>query len=248
MTGPVTGEAARGSVWGGAGDGAYQALLAADWRFRGARGGAYGLFQEMEDKDAHLAAVLQTRKAALLACGWRVTPADASPAAAAAARLVDETLRAIPDLHGGLYHLLDALGKGFALAEVMWRVDPHAPAGRQISVGGLKARFQGDFAFDADGGLWMLDAPGMSGPGGAAGVASEHDSQAWREAPPLLPRPGEPSVWARGARPMPARKFVHFANQGHAANPYGTALCARAYWLHWFKKNNLKFWATHNEK
>jgi phage gp29-like protein len=47
---------------------------------------------------------------------------------------------------------------------------------------------------------------------------------------------------------MPERKFIRFHFRPCPLAPYGTPLCAKAYWYYWFKKNNLKFWSLYNEK
>lgn len=207
-----------------------------DWRWRGARGGIYALYQEMEDKDGHLFSVLQTRKNALLGCAWKVSPAGESAAEKQAAVAVEQALAAVPNLQGALFHLLDALAKGYALAEILWQVDSKTGA---VWPSAIHGRYQGDFAFDADGALWLLD------PVGASRDLTGFDS---RDTPALLPHPGECMVQARGARRMPDRKFLHFAFQGNSCSPYGAGLCAKAYWYNWFKKNNLRFWAIYNEK
>ena len=62
--------------------------------WRGWPGGAFALFREMEESDAHLHSVLQTRKNCLLACDWRVMPADDSAAASGLARDIERALRA----------------------------------------------------------------------------------------------------------------------------------------------------------
>lgn len=230
---PVMREMAQGCAYAGGLDTAYQAAMLRDSRLACGPGGMYRLFQQMEDTDAHLFAVLQTRKNALLACEWRVIPADDTPEALRAADLVRRVMDRIPRLQSALYHLLDAVGKGFAVTEVLWRLNRETD---EIQVEDLRSRFQGDFAFDGDGELYLLGIPGHS----------EFRIQKSELPSRLLPRPGEAQVWSAGARRMPARKFLHMAFQGNRCNPYGAALCAKAYWYHWYKRNNLQFWSTYN--
>ena len=234
VSGELSGRAA--AAYGGSLDAAYQAMLSAEWQWRGARGGAYSLFQEMEDRDAHLFAALQTRKNCLTGRGWKVVAADDSPRAAAVAGFVESAIGALPDFEGALFQLLDAFAKGFSIAEVIWRAE-----GGGVTPAALKCRFQAAFAFDRAGALWLLEDP-------ASGAASVPQGVGGVSAPDLLPRPGEAMVWAPRATRMPERKFLHFAFQGNLASPYGSPLCAKAYWYYWFKKSNLRQWAHYNDK
>jgi phage gp29-like protein len=230
---PVQSELAGGAAAGFAQAALCRALAATEWAARGPDG-AYGLFAEMEDKNAHLFATLQTRKNMLAAAEWKVIEAGDSPQDRAVAGLVREVLAGIPDFRGALFHLLDAFAKGWAVLEILWTVD--AATGRTM-VRALRGRPAGAFALDASGRLYLLE--GGAGGGGHGAVTLPGD---------LLPRPGETAVWARGARLMPERKFVRFVFQGGPTAPYGSPLCAKAYWYYWFKKNNVKFWAVYNEK
>ncbi|MHB8067453.1 MAG: phage portal protein family protein [Desulfobaccales bacterium] len=80
------------------------------------------LFEEMEEKDAHLASLLQTRKLAVLSLDYEVLPYAKNPEDEDIAGFVREVLQALPDVEGALLDLLDAIGKGFALAEIIWEV------------------------------------------------------------------------------------------------------------------------------
>ena len=81
------------------------------------------LFEEMEEKDAHLAALLQTRKLAVLSLDYEVLPYSRSRRDREIADFISEVVFRVQDLEGALLDLLDALGKGFALAELIWDVD-----------------------------------------------------------------------------------------------------------------------------
>ncbi len=80
------------------------------------------LFEEMEEKDAHLASLLQTRKLAVLSLDYEVVPYAKTREDEAIAQFVYEVLQALPDVEGALLDLLDAIAKGFALAEIIWEV------------------------------------------------------------------------------------------------------------------------------
>ena len=91
------------------------------------------LFEEMEEKDAHLAALLQTRKLAVLGKDYEVLPYSKNPEDQAIAEFVGEVVYGIPNLEEALLDLLDAIGKGFALSEIIWEV-----AGGRARVAELK--------------------------------------------------------------------------------------------------------------
>jgi len=80
------------------------------------------LFEEMEEKDAHLTAILQTRKMAVLGKDYEVLPYGATPEDERIGAQVGEMVYAIPSLEEALLDMLDAIGKGFALSEIIWEV------------------------------------------------------------------------------------------------------------------------------
>jgi phage gp29-like protein len=81
------------------------------------------LFEEMEEKDAHLASLLQTRKLSVLSLDYEVLPYADTPEDRKIAEAVGDVVFSIPDLESAFLDLLDAIGKGFALAEIIWGVD-----------------------------------------------------------------------------------------------------------------------------
>jgi phage gp29-like protein len=92
----------------------------------GSPAAAMQLFEEMEEKDAHLFAVAQTRRLALTGLDWTVVSAaevhdvaDRSAADAAAAH-AREVLLGLDDFDAVLQHLSLALGRNVALAEIVW--------------------------------------------------------------------------------------------------------------------------------
>ncbi len=91
------------------------------------------LFEEMEEKDAHLASLLQTRKLAVLSLDYEVLPYAKTPEDERIAEAVGELVYRIPNIEGSFLDLLDAIGKGFALAEIVWALD-----GGQAQVSELK--------------------------------------------------------------------------------------------------------------
>jgi phage gp29-like protein len=77
---------------------------------------------DIEEKDLHYRAVLQTRKLAVAGLPWDVQPADESRAAKKAADLTRRVLESI-DLPELAVQMLDALSKGYAVAEIIWQTD-----------------------------------------------------------------------------------------------------------------------------
>lgn len=80
------------------------------------------LFSEMEEKDAHLYSCLQTRKLAVAGRDLDVVPAGGSAVDEDAAAFVREALGGVDNLEDSLVDLMDAVGKGFAVTEIIWDV------------------------------------------------------------------------------------------------------------------------------
>lgn len=74
---------------------------------------------DIEEKDLHYASVLQTRKLAVAGLPIKITPADESRAAKQAAALCEDVLGRL-DLPALAIDLLDAVSKGYGVAELMW--------------------------------------------------------------------------------------------------------------------------------
>ena len=81
------------------------------------------IFADMEERDTHIAAEMGKRKHALLGLDWDiVAPRNATPAEEAAAEWVKEVLQdAIDPLEDLITFLMEAVGHGFACAELEWK-------------------------------------------------------------------------------------------------------------------------------
>ncbi len=90
-------------------------------------------FEEMEEKDAHLAGILQTRKMAVLGLDYEVLPYSEEAADQAIAQFVGEIIYGLDDFEGMLLDLLDAIGKGMSMCEIHWEI-----AGKRATVAGLR--------------------------------------------------------------------------------------------------------------
>lgn len=78
------------------------------------------LFEEMEEKDLHLGGTLQTRKQAVAGMSWEILPASESAEDKKIAAATIEMIEYIENFDDVLLDLLDAIGKGFAVQEIMW--------------------------------------------------------------------------------------------------------------------------------
>jgi phage gp29-like protein len=120
---------------------------------RGEAGGrATALYEEMEAKDPALFSDLQTRKLAVAGLPWEVIAAGPDAADKDVATWVAGALRRIPGFVRDLRQLLDAVGKGFAVSEIMWGLD----ADGRVSVADIRSRNQRRFAFTTENELRLL--------------------------------------------------------------------------------------------
>ncbi len=91
------------------------------------------LYEQMEEKDAHLFSVANTRRLAVTGLEWEVVsaaelpswqaargPARSRGSADEAAAFCDETLRTLPGFEEALTHLSLAIGRNLALVELVW--------------------------------------------------------------------------------------------------------------------------------
>ena len=82
------------------------------------------LFEEMEEKDAHLFSQMQTRKLAVTGLDWEVQPFSPDDEQdKAIAEWIKDQLLGIENLDDILTDLLDAIGKGVSIMEIIWGVD-----------------------------------------------------------------------------------------------------------------------------
>ncbi len=78
------------------------------------------LFGEMEEKDLHLGGILQTRKLAVSGLNWDILPASESAEDKKIAAAATEMIEYLENFEDGILDMLDAIGKGFAVQEIMW--------------------------------------------------------------------------------------------------------------------------------
>jgi len=78
------------------------------------------LFEEMEEKDAHLASQFQVRKLAVQGLPWEVTPRTETARARETAAFCRDFLDGFTDFEEHVLDLLDALAKGYSTMEILW--------------------------------------------------------------------------------------------------------------------------------
>ncbi|QFQ88258.1 DUF935 family protein [Paracoccus kondratievae] len=80
------------------------------------------LAEQMEEKDLHYAAVLGVRKRAIRSLELHVDPGDESEPARKLAEMTRDILMA-PAIRTSLIDMMDAIGKGFSVCEIVWERD-----------------------------------------------------------------------------------------------------------------------------
>lgn len=81
------------------------------------------LFEEMEEKDAHLFAQMQTRKLSVTGLDWKIQPFSEEEQDKRIAEFIQAQLERFENMDEILMDLLDAIGKGISIMEILWDVD-----------------------------------------------------------------------------------------------------------------------------
>jgi len=100
------------------------------------------LFEEMEEKDCHLGSVLQTRKLSVAGLDWEILPASDDKEDKKIADQAKEMIEYIENWDDALTDMLDAVGKGFSVLEIMWEISEG-----QVWINELKWVHQKRFTF-----------------------------------------------------------------------------------------------------
>ena len=101
------------------------------------------LFEEMEEKDPHLFSQLQTRKNAVTGLDYEINPFGSEPMDKEIAEFVREQLGSLENFEDIETDLLDAIGKGFAVSEIIWGFDEG-----HVVIQDIKWRHQKRFFWD----------------------------------------------------------------------------------------------------
>jgi phage gp29-like protein len=180
---------------------------------------AMWLAESMEEKYLHYRSVLATRKLQVSALPIQVTPASNERADLRAADLVRDFLQG-PILRGALFDILDAVGKGFSVSELIW--DLQSGEWRPSRI---EWRFPQWFLFDRVDGKTILM---RGGPGDGA--------DAFR---------ADPAELLRGnfGTPLPPRKFITHIHRSKSGLPIRGGLARPASWAYMFQNFTVKSWA-----
>ena len=109
------------------------------------------LFEEMEEKDTHLASELQTRKNAVHGLDYEIAPWSESAEDKKIRDFVADCIFNLDTFDDAILDLLDAVGKGYSLCEILWSTDGgKAVVGRIEWIHAKKAVFYERLAAD----LW----------------------------------------------------------------------------------------------
>lgn len=102
------------------------------------------LFEEFEEKDPHLFAQLQTRKNAVTGLDYEVIPFSDDERDKEIAGFIEEQIGSIENFEDIQTDLLDAIGKGFAVSEIIWGYDEG-----HVVVDDIRSRHQKRFFWDS---------------------------------------------------------------------------------------------------
>ncbi len=179
------------------------------------------LFEEMEEKDAHLGSVLATRKLAVAGLDWEVVSASKEKEDEEIASFVKEALIWVQNWDDALLDMLDAIGKGFSVSELMWEM-----AEGRVWVKEIKWRHQKRFTF-----LNAPSTPPLSLRGGGGEL-------------PRLITDAEPVY---GENLLPNKFVVHSYRARSGFAPRGGVLRPCAY-MYLFKNYAVKDWIVFAER
>lgn len=111
------------------------------------------LYEEMEEKDPHLFSQLQTRKNAVIGLDFDVLPFSDDTRDKEIAKFVTECIDGLESIEDIFLDILDAIGKGFSVNEILWAYDE----GRVV-IEDIKWKHQKKFLFDDNDYLRVMTA------------------------------------------------------------------------------------------
>jgi phage gp29-like protein len=201
------------------------------------------LAEEMEEKDLHYLAVLNTRKEAASQLDLEVKPAssekdDVRAAEMVRAMLADDAL----DLASAMVDILDAIGKGFSATEIVWD-----SSNREWFPRRLRWRDPRWFMFDWVSGEELL-VRSMNNEGARVGVEDEQDARGshFKGSGLYGALRGNIGIQPLTEPLLPYKFIVHFA-KAKAGLPIRGGLARAAGWCYLFKNYVLKDWVTFAE-
>ncbi|WP_312938872.1 DUF935 domain-containing protein [Oscillibacter sp.] len=103
------------------------------------------LFEEMEEKDPHLFSQLQTRKNAVTGLDYEIIPFDSDDEQdKLIAEFIQEQISSLENFEEIETDLLDAIGKGIAVSEIIWGYDEG-----HVVISDIRSRHQKRFLWDS---------------------------------------------------------------------------------------------------
>jgi len=180
---------------------------------------AMWLAEAMEEKNLHYRAVLGTRKLQVSALPIQVTAASEAAIDVKAADLVRDVLEG-PMVRGALFDILDAVGKGYSVSELIWDLQ-----GREWRPQRIEWRMPQWFLFDRVDGKTLLM---RGGPGDGAG--------SFQAAPAELDH-------GNFGTPLAPYKFITHIHRSKSGLPIRGGLMRPASWAYMFQNFSAKAWA-----
>lgn len=192
------------------------------------------VYEDMEEKDDVIASSMDTRKGGVLAKGRRVLPASDRLRDKKIAEFVQETLDGYFDVQRGeytgldavLWEMLDAVGRGVSIGEILW-----ADGGDRIYIQDIHFKPQHLFAF-----------------GETALAPYSTASYLYPQTGPLRVRSGFAFEGIGQDGLLPENKFIVATWRPRYSNRWGSPLLRKCFWPSWFKRNGLKQWLKYLEK
>jgi len=188
---------------------------------------AYPLYRDLEEKDGQISSALETRKDGVLRRERKLVAAAATAADERRADFARDVFAAIPHFENIIYELLDAVGYGFAVAEILWEQE-----GSTVFIRDIKPRPQELFTF------------GPSGRPQTGPLQFQNNQRS--PAAPVSRAQSRDAAGIRGT--LPAHKFLVYSFRPRHGNRRGRPLLRRVFWPSWFKRQDLKFWLKFIEK
>jgi len=188
------------------------------------------LAEEMEERDLHYLAVLSTRRRQVSQLKVTVEPADDSSEAEADADEVRLWVERT-ELEDEIFSLMDAIGKGFAVSEIIWDI-----SARQWQPARLEYRLPRWFEFDPQSGKHLLlraDARANIGEGATSQGLPHGTQQGVQQGT----QQGTP-----GLVPLEPGKFVTHFHQAKSGLPIRGGLARAAAWAWLFKTYTSRDW------
>jgi phage gp29-like protein len=201
------------------------------------------LAEEMEEKDLHYLAVLGTRKESVAQLDVVVRPASRATEDMRAAEMVREILfGGTLELATALFDLLDAIGKGFSVTEIIWDTEGDRWTPRR-----LLWRDPRWFMFDWVGGEQILVRTLKNEESGARLSLPPQEGHSRKP----VPQHFGAAFGAIGFQPMTAPllpyKFITHVAKAKSGLPIRGGLARAAGWSYLFKNYVLKDWVTFAE-